>query len=184
MLWANIEGEPQVLGGISGTVTDSSGATVPSAKVIAINKATGEQRTTTTSYDGNFTVSGLPVGQYKVRVERVGFKIVEAEATVEVSKASHLNIILFLGTAESSASLMKIKVTDSHGAAIQGAAITVLDNNGATIDSGLTDQNGSFECTSGGGDYTVKAQSGTERHSEKRVRIKGGQTKQVKLRLQ
>src|SRR5258705_169040 len=61
-------------GRISGTVTDSSGAVVPSATVTVTNAATNAVRTTTTDEGGFYTVTNLPVGTYTVTVERSGFK--------------------------------------------------------------------------------------------------------------
>jgi hypothetical protein len=59
---------------ISGTVTDSSGAAIPGAKVTITNQGTGVPHDTTTDSSGFFSEEGLAVGQYKVEVEKPGFK--------------------------------------------------------------------------------------------------------------
>jgi len=46
---------------LNGTVTDSSGAAVPGAKVTATNPATGLTRTTTTDQTGLYNFQQLPV---------------------------------------------------------------------------------------------------------------------------
>jgi hypothetical protein len=63
-----------VFGRISGTISDSSGAVVPSAAVTVTNSATNATRTAVTDESGFYTVTNLPVGTYSVTVERQGFK--------------------------------------------------------------------------------------------------------------
>jgi hypothetical protein len=63
-----------IVGRISGTVTDATGATLPGAKVQITNEATGITRDTITDPNGFFVVTNLPVGHYRVTVEADGFK--------------------------------------------------------------------------------------------------------------
>src|SRR5262249_21763979 len=58
---------------ISGTVTDSSGAVVPGAKVVVTNPATNATLTTMTTESGDYTAPNLSAGSYTVRVEHAGF---------------------------------------------------------------------------------------------------------------
>src|ERR1700693_3476141 len=60
-------------GAINGTVTDPSGAVIPSAEVKAKAQATDITRTTTTTSDGEFVFQDLPVGIYSVIVTASGF---------------------------------------------------------------------------------------------------------------
>lgn len=64
----------QMTGTIAGTVTDSTGALVPGAKVAITNIATNDMRRTISTAEGVFNVSGLVDGDYTVRVEAKGFK--------------------------------------------------------------------------------------------------------------
>ena len=57
-----------------GTVTDSSGAVAPNAKVVATEDNTGVSRSTQTNESGNYTFPDMPPGQYSVSVELQGFK--------------------------------------------------------------------------------------------------------------
>src|SRR5712692_4639823 len=57
-----------------GTVTDSSGATVPNAVVTVTETQTGVSRKTSTTSDGVYTVPYLAPGVYRVEVEIAGFK--------------------------------------------------------------------------------------------------------------
>ena len=63
-----------IFGRISGTVTDSSGAVIPNAKVSIRNSATNLERSAATDGEGFYTVTNLPVGNYTVSVEQTGFK--------------------------------------------------------------------------------------------------------------
>src|ERR1019366_777722 len=64
----------QESGSILGTVKDTSGGTVPSAKVTIINADTNDMRSITTGEDGTYRVAGLRPGNYSVKVEKEGFK--------------------------------------------------------------------------------------------------------------
>ena len=79
------------LGTISGTVTDSSGAVVPQAKVKITNLATSVSRDTVTNGTGYYEVGALIPGKYKVLVSLPGFRdllregiTLEADAHVSV----------------------------------------------------------------------------------------------------
>jgi hypothetical protein len=60
--------------GISGQVTDTSGAVVPKAKVTILDQNTGYQRAMVTNDSGNYAMPELPVGTYRVTCEAAGFK--------------------------------------------------------------------------------------------------------------
>ena len=60
--------------GIYGSVTDSQGAVVPGATVTLLHVTTNQERTATTSQDGEYLFPLLPVGEYRVSVEQSGFK--------------------------------------------------------------------------------------------------------------
>jgi outer membrane receptor protein involved in Fe transport len=64
-------------GSINGTVTDSSGAVVPGAKVTATDVATAAGRDTVSSGAGEFLFSDLPLSTYTVKVEAAGFQTTE-----------------------------------------------------------------------------------------------------------
>ena len=61
---------------ISGTVSDSSGASVPDAMVQVKNTATGITQSTNTDGQGRFTVPSLLVGSYEVTAAKAGFQTV------------------------------------------------------------------------------------------------------------
>src|SRR6266852_9871270 len=82
-------------GTILGTVTDSSGAEVPSARVTLRNQDTGVERTTETSADGSYRVPELPIGTYTVTIEKSGFqKTVTRDVKVDVASESRVDASL------------------------------------------------------------------------------------------
>ena len=58
---------------LSGIITDSSGRTVPGARVTVENTGTGLIRAYTTGEDGAYLFPALPVGTYHLQVEKEGF---------------------------------------------------------------------------------------------------------------
>ena len=60
-------------GGITGTVTDSSGGVVLKATVNVVDTQTGLKRTAMTDSTGQFRVAGLPPATYDISAEMPGF---------------------------------------------------------------------------------------------------------------
>jgi hypothetical protein len=89
-------------GGLSGTVTDPSGAPVPGATVTATNKESAKVRTVVTNGEGKFLLPDLDPGRYNVVVELSGFQ-----------KAEDQNLLILLGrTIEFSPKLQVGAVTE------------------------------------------------------------------------
>ena len=59
---------------LNGTVTDTSGARVPNAKVELVEADTGFTRETITGASGVYSISSLPVGKYSLVISHAGFK--------------------------------------------------------------------------------------------------------------
>lgn len=70
---------------ILGTVTDSSGAIVPNAKVTVTNTATRQVRTAQSDSAGEFVFNSLQPGPYNVVAESPGFKLNEQSGLVLVA---------------------------------------------------------------------------------------------------
>ncbi len=89
-------------GGVSGTVTDPSGAVVSGAKVVLLNKATGVTLHTTTSSAGLYSFISLNPGVYQITAGQTGFaKTVQDKVTVNVDEVAEVNLSLRVGaTAE------------------------------------------------------------------------------------
>jgi outer membrane receptor protein involved in Fe transport len=74
-------------GGFRGVVTDTSGAAIAGATVIAKNVATGTEIKTTTNSEGAFTIPRILPGKYSLKVEAQAFKRTEfADIDVSVGK--------------------------------------------------------------------------------------------------
>ena len=61
-------------GAITGTVTDSSGAVVPGAKIAIRNLATNVKYQSATTGSGDYNAVNLPAGSYEVTFEANGLK--------------------------------------------------------------------------------------------------------------
>ncbi|MBI3652502.1 MAG: TonB-dependent receptor [Acidobacteria bacterium] len=91
-------------GSIEGTITDTTGAVVPDAKVTAINIQTGLTRTVTSNGEGLYRLLLLPVGDYNVTIEKQGFAIIKREA-VKVQVGQKVPLDIEMGAAGASESL-------------------------------------------------------------------------------
>src|SRR5204863_8288558 len=78
-------------GGISGIVTDQSGAVLPSAVVKAANQATGLTYATLSSSGGEFGFQDLPLGDYSITVTQDGFESLKIN-DVRVSAGAIYNL--------------------------------------------------------------------------------------------
>ncbi len=85
-------------GSLSGLVTDSSGAAIPSASVALTNTATGVTMQGQTSAAGLYSFVSLVPGTYSLRVNQNGFETaVHNDITVAVDQAETVNVTLQLG---------------------------------------------------------------------------------------
>jgi len=88
---------------VTGTVTDSSGAAIPGAKVTARNVATNVGASTETTSSGDFAIPALPVGTYEVRIEKQGFKAaVRSEVILNSGASVSVNATLEVGAVSES----------------------------------------------------------------------------------
>jgi hypothetical protein len=81
-------------GDIAGTVEDSSGAVVPGADVKAINTGTDAVSEVFTGAAGDYRISLLQPGNYKLNVSAVGFQTTQAGLTLIVGQVASLNFKL------------------------------------------------------------------------------------------
>lgn len=83
---------------LSGTVTDSTGAVVASAKVVVTNQATGVESATQTDTAGAYLFPSLPIGIYRLQVSASGFQsALVADLKLEVATAATQNAQLKIG---------------------------------------------------------------------------------------
>ena len=85
-------------GSLSGNVTDSSGAAVPAAKVVATNVASGAKIETVSSDAGLYVFPTLPPAVYTVTVEKTGFKkLSRPDIEIRVAQRMDMNLQLEIG---------------------------------------------------------------------------------------
>jgi hypothetical protein len=85
-------------GGISGLVSDSTGAIIPGATVTATDAATGSKLSTVTTGAGLYTFVSLPPGTYQVSATAKGFDtVVQNNVHVTVDQVSNINLALRIG---------------------------------------------------------------------------------------
>jgi hypothetical protein len=89
----------EVTSTVSGTVMDSSGATIPGATVILRNANTGLERRVQTSQSGAYEFLAVPVGEnYSVRVEATGFRAAaQNDIKLEVNQKYRADFKLLVG---------------------------------------------------------------------------------------
>lgn len=95
-----------ITGTILGTVTDSSGATVPAVQVAATNKETGQIARVESNQLGYYEAPQLRPGTYSVQVSNKGFKtLIRDGVQVQVESRIRLDFTLEVGDAATSISV-------------------------------------------------------------------------------
>ncbi len=125
-------------GSIRGRVTDASGAVVPEATVLAIDEATGVERTTRTNRRGAYMLPELPAGSYAVSARSDGFRMVVREAlTVHIGQVVLEDFELVVGSPEETVTVA------SEATAIEGlgAALGTVISNDYIVDLPLNGRN-------------------------------------------
>lgn len=84
-------------GGVRGRVMDLSGASIAGAKVLAVELATGVERSVLTNSAGEYVFNALNPAEYRVVAEAPGFKITELTATVQTQGFLTLDLALEVG---------------------------------------------------------------------------------------
>lgn len=93
-LWAQIGGT----GSVQGTITDPSGAAIPTATVTATNVATNTKTVQQTTEAGFYSIAALPAGQYTLTVSATGFQSVTQEnVVVDALAVVTINLSLQVG---------------------------------------------------------------------------------------
>ena len=87
-------------GGINGLITDPSGAAIPTAKITAVDLATGVTHSTVTTARGFYSFVSLAPANYRVTASANGFETtVRDKVPVSVDQISEVNISLDVGAA-------------------------------------------------------------------------------------
>ena len=133
--------QTQTTGSITGTVKDQSGAVLPDAEVIVTNVGTNAQRKTLTNDRGDYNVTLLPIGVYRIQTESQGFKTGLAEnIRVDVNDILRIDFTLQIGDVTesvvvTSAAPLVQSETSAVGQVIDNQKIIELPLNGRQFES-------------------------------------------------
>jgi hypothetical protein len=129
----------KITGDIEGNVTDSSGAVVPGVTITVQNAAVGLTRTATTSNSGNYRVTDLPIGTYKISATAPGFKTVASSADVKAGALTHADFALQVGqrteTVEVEGSAPLVELSPNENNYVDSAKIESVPLNGRDFNS-------------------------------------------------
>jgi hypothetical protein len=90
-------------GVITGTISDSTGALIPGARVVLTNANTGANSETVATGTGNYTVLSLPAGTYTLKVTHPGFTAYQQNnIQVQVAVTTRVEVVLAVGSAAES----------------------------------------------------------------------------------
>jgi hypothetical protein len=90
--------QAQTLGGITGTVTDSSGSVLPETTVTAVGDQTALTRTQKTTSTGAYDFVNLPIGTYTLSFTHDGFQSQKIPSiAVQADRTATLNAVLKVG---------------------------------------------------------------------------------------
>src|SRR5664279_5144201 len=92
--------------GITGRVTDPSGASIMGAKVNAKDLDRGTDFPTTTNQDGIYAFPRVPQGRYELKVEAQGFKTYSnPNVALEVNQRARVDVAMQVGAISESVSV-------------------------------------------------------------------------------
>ena len=121
---------------IQGVIVDPAGAAIPGAEIKATQTDTGLVRTATSSTDGTYVLTNLPIGPYRLDVTKQGFKTyAQTGIVLQVASNPTVNVSLQLGAVsesiqvESNATLVETQST-SIGGLVDNRRIVELPLNG------------------------------------------------------
>jgi hypothetical protein len=152
----------QDTGSITGTVKDSTGATVAGASVLVSSPDHGINRNTVTNSAGEYNESALPGGTYDVAVTATGFKKFQAKGVVlDVAQKARVDVTMQVGATSTEivvegTSVAQVETQSSElTGTVTGKEISQLELNGrnftqlATLTPGVSNQTGQDEGTVG-----------------------------------
>ncbi len=108
---------------LSGTITGSSGAVVPNAKITVKDLATGQSTEAQSDSAGKYRVEALVPGDYEVSVSAPAFPAKTQKVTIAVGAGQILNISLITNAAAPSLSDLGFPSSETQGSAEQQARL-------------------------------------------------------------
>ena len=133
---------------VTGTVTDSQGNPLASAKVVVHDSGYQTYQSTQTNAQGQYTIQ-VPEGNYTIRAEKTGYAREQTQVSLSASQTTTKDFAL--GTP----AVIEGTVTDSNGN--QEANVFVLVDDGETYFTDRTDKSGDYSIDVPAGNYSVTA---------------------------
>jgi len=121
---------------VTGTITDFTGAVIPRATITLRNSATNDTRTAHSNNAGQFAVSAVPAGRYRVQISMPGFQILSGDVTVQPRDRAFVSATLNIGSVSEAVTVedavpMQFAVRKAVRGAIGGPVAAPMIMNGA-----------------------------------------------------
>ncbi len=127
-VWLSPLQAQQILGAITGTVKDATGAGVPDATVKAVNVATNLSVSEKTEGNGSYVIGNLPAGTYQLSITKPGFEtethtqvIVNSDRTTTID--GNLKVGAVATTVEVNSVALMNQVDTTNGYVVEQATI-------------------------------------------------------------
>jgi hypothetical protein len=126
---------------LTGFIQDSAKAFVPDVYVLAVNTDTNQQFSARTNKEGSYNISALPVGPYRMQIEKVGFQtILKEDLFLHTQDALQVNFQMAVGsiseTVTVSGTSVNMNTTDATvGTIIDRQFISDIPLNGRSFQS-------------------------------------------------
>jgi hypothetical protein len=169
-----VQGQSTAVAQVSGTVSDSTGKSIPAAPVVMTETEKGTLHTTVTDGEGRYAFPNLPVGPYRLEVKVTGFKnYVQSGIVLQVNNNIQIDVPMQIGSVAervevtASASLVETK-ENSVSVVIDQKGINDLPLNGR--------QATSLILSLGASAYADAGDTGSKTfYSAVRIAVAGGQ---------
>src|SRR5687767_5849904 len=133
---AIVQGQAGSTAQITGTVRDQSGGVLPGVDVTVTQTETGFTRSAVTDENGNYTLTSLPIGPYRLQASLSGFRTYQQTGIVlQVGSNPVINVPLAIGaltetvSVEAAAPLVETR-SSSIGTVIENERVEELPLNG------------------------------------------------------
>lgn len=126
-------------GQITGNVADVNGAIVPDATITVLQIETGAKRTITTNNDGNYSITNVAIGTYRLTISKTGFKETSvSNVVVNVSSTTRQDIVLQPGAVSEVVNITADNIqiesqTGTVGEIVTGEQVRELPLNGRSF---------------------------------------------------
>ena len=115
----------EISAGITGRITDPTGAAIVGATITAKDLQRGTVWPTQTNEEGIFAFPRIPVGTYDIKVEAKGFKTVtQSGITLELNQRARLDLRMELGTVAESVEVTGVAPLLNTETTIVGSVLT------------------------------------------------------------